>query len=217
MRHSLPALLLMSAIATISHAAVLLGTDLPAGSSALTVGFCCSLSQPFTLTTGVTVSSIALQVAGTGVDPSTIWLTDRVGPAAGPSDVLFETTETSPDNGGTTLGETITLPVTLTLSPGNYFLVMNSQTLAVSSPGPRPGWLLSFSTLSSSVGRVGPLGTSEISGSPDFIPAGVRFCAREFWADSCFVGYFGFSDLRSRDPRTSFSVRISKGTSETVD
>lgn len=161
MRRSFATFLFGLTVCTVCRASIILGTDLPSTSDALTVGFCCFLSQPFVLTSAVKINSIALQVAGTGIDPATIWLADKEGPGTTPSDVLFQTNQIFPDNGGATSGETISLPTNLVLGPGEYFLLMSSSSLAVSEPGPRPGWLLSISTLSNTAGNIGSLLTTQ--------------------------------------------------------
>jgi hypothetical protein len=140
---------------TPARAGILLGTNLPANNSAISVGACCFLAQPFTLTAGVNITNIDVQVAGTGIDSVTFWLTDKVGPGTTLSDVLFQTNRIFPNNGGTTFGETVSTPLNLTLSPGNYFLIMSSTSLAPNmATGPRLGWLLATSTLSSTVGSI---------------------------------------------------------------
>jgi len=138
----------------ICHASVILGTNLPSLASTLTISDCCFLSQPFTLKTAINVASINVQVAGTGTYQTTVWLTDKVGPGTTASDVLFQSTQIFPDNGGGVSGETVSLPINQNLSSGTYYLIM-STSVQDASGGPAIGWLLSTSTLSSTVGSVG--------------------------------------------------------------
>lgn len=154
--HTFGAFLLALTAGTVAQASAILGTNLPTLNSAVSVGSCCFLSQSFTLNMAVDINTIDLQVAGTGIDIATVWLTDAVGAGSSLTDVLAQMTQTFPDNGGAANGETITLSVNRTLAAGNYFLVMGSPSTALySGSGPRPGWLLATSTLPSSVGSVG--------------------------------------------------------------
>jgi hypothetical protein len=154
--HTFGAILFALTACGVGQASAILGTNLPTLNSAVSVGSCCFLSQSFTLDMAVDVTSIDLQVAGTGIDIATVWLTDQVGPGTSLPAVLAQMTQVFPDNGGAADGETITLSVNQTLAAGNYFLVMGSPSTALySASGPRPGWLLSTSTILSSVGSVG--------------------------------------------------------------
>jgi hypothetical protein len=130
---------------------VVLGTDLPPNSFAeLAVISSQSLAQGFSLTSLVHVSAIKLQMAGFGVDQFTVWLTNSLGPGTSQANVLLQTSATFPNTGGGLNGSTVSIPVNLSLPPGNYFIVLGSNQSSVSQ-----GWLVSTMTLPSTVGTVG--------------------------------------------------------------
>lgn len=177
-----PSSVFLLASCSAMHAGALFGTDLPANSGAsASIGASAFVVQPFRLNVGVIVSSLDLQVAGTGVDTATIWITDAVGPSATPSDVLFQVNELFPDNGGGVAGETVSIPFDLTLPTGRYYIVMSSASLATYGPGPRLGWVYSTSMLPSPVASIGqdgftcciPPGAANASFAPAslFVPA----------------------------------------------
>src|SRR5262245_51277305 len=134
--------LLLLALVVPAEGALLVGTDLPPVKSSLTVQSCCIVAQPFTLTTGVQVSDIRVQVAGFGTALFTMWLTNTLGPGTGVPNVLFQTNFVVPNTGSGIIGATVSTSTNLSLAPGGYFLIL-STTQSVNPDG----WLLSGATL----------------------------------------------------------------------
>jgi hypothetical protein len=132
---------------------ILLGTQ-GSGGGVPAVASCCFVAQGFTLGTSVNISSIDLFMTGFGTDPFTIWVTNAIGSGTTVGNVLLQQTNTFPNTGGGPLNASwVSTATNLSLTAGNYFLVLSSMQNSVSQ-----GWFLSAlpaSTLPSSVGSVG--------------------------------------------------------------
>lgn len=146
----------------LSIAQVLLGTDLPTTNTnaELAVLFSQTLAQRFTLTSPASIGTIKLQLSGFGVDQLTMRVTNSLGPGTTQANVLLERTLTFPNTGGGINGSTVSVPVELDLEPGDYFIVLSSSQVSALQ-----GWLISTTTLPSTVGTVG-----ELRFSPAFLP-----------------------------------------------
>lgn len=129
---------------------VLLGTDLPEINGTSAIISVQTVAQEFSLTSPITFSEIKLQMSGFGVDQFTVWVTNSVGPGTTQANVLFQTSATFPNTGGGINGATVSVPVNLSLPPGDYFIVLSSNQDSVFQ-----GWLLATTTLPSTVGTVG--------------------------------------------------------------
>lgn len=128
----------------------LLGTDLPPNSPAeFAVFISQSIAQPFSLTSSISITELKLQMSGFGSDQFTVWVTNSIGPGTTQANLLFQTTATFPNTGGGTTGSTISIPMNLSLPPGDYFIVLSST-----QPSVHQGWLVSTTTLPSTVGSV---------------------------------------------------------------
>lgn len=150
---------------------ILLGTDLPTTNSLseAAVTFFQTLSQEFTLTSPVHLSTINLQMSGFGVDQFTVRLTNALGPGTTQANVLFQTTQTFPNTGGAIRGATVAVPVDLHLDPGTYFIVLSSNQGNVLQ-----GWLMSNGAIASTVGSVGDWEfTFSVNNNPAFPPASI--------------------------------------------
>jgi len=86
-----------------------------------------TVAEEFSLTQPVDVDGITLFLAGSGTDEFTMYLTTAIGPLATAGDVLAEENSTFPDAGFFSGGAPVTLPLTLSLAPGNYFVVLSSN------------------------------------------------------------------------------------------
>jgi hypothetical protein len=131
---------------------ILLGTDLPAQNGEIAVILQQTLAQRFSLTSPISFSEIKLQMSGFGVDQFTLQLTNSIGPGTTQANVLFQTTATFPNTGGGINGTTLSVPVNLSLPPGDYFIVLSSTQQDITQ-----GWLIANTTLPSTVGSVGEL------------------------------------------------------------
>ena len=157
---------------------ILLGTDLPTTNSDFeaAVTFLQTLAQKFTLTSLVNIGTIKLQMSGFGVDQFTVWVTNSIGPGTTQANVLFQTNLTFPNTGGAIRGTTLSVPVDLSLPPGDYFIVLGSTQSNVLQ-----GWIMSNTILPSTVGSVGGweftlTGNSNPAFPPSsiFTPVGIR-------------------------------------------
>jgi hypothetical protein len=146
---------------------VLLGTDLPTSNTGaeIAVLFSQSLAQNFTLTSPVSIDAIKLQMSGFGIDQFTLRLTNSIGAGTTQANVLLQRNLTFPNTGGGVSGSTVSVPVNLSLPPGNYFIVLSST-----QGSARQGWLVSTATLPSAVGSVGDFRFS-LPNDPSFPPA----------------------------------------------
>jgi hypothetical protein len=125
----------------------LLGTDLPPHSPAeFAVYISQSIAQGFSLTAPISITELKLQMSGFGSDQFVVWVTNSIGPGTTQANVLLQTTATFPNTGGGTTGSTISIPMNLSLPPGDYFIVLSST-----QPSVLQGWLMSTTTLPSTV------------------------------------------------------------------
>lgn len=131
-----------------SASSILLGTDTPflGGNPALEDTQ--ALAQAFTLTQGVTLSSLDVWVGdGPSSAPIVVQITDSLGPGTTIANVVYS---------GTIPGTSVTGPVgevsaaaSVSLAPGTYYLVLSTaNTLGF-------GWESTFGVLPSTVGTVG--------------------------------------------------------------
>lgn len=160
MRRLLPRLaflILLAAAPAAAQDTILLGTVANTGASGYQVDTSQFIAQPFTLSTGITLSGITLQTNGGQFD---IQLTTSIGSAATADDVLLQFTFFS----GTEQVSPIYLP------PGTYYLVASN-----SQPFIGGGWTWATSVLPSQVGAV-PNGLA--SNSPNIaLPPASSFSA----------------------------------------
>jgi len=153
----------------------LLGTDLPPHSAAeFAVAISQSIAQGFSLTSPISITELKLQMSGFGSDQFTVWVTNSIGPATTQANVLLQTTATFPNTGGGTTGSTISIPMTLSLPPGEYFIVLSSI-----QPSFLQGWLRSTTTLPSTMGSLSDMrfvifGNVLFPPASDFITLGDR-------------------------------------------
>jgi hypothetical protein len=84
-------------------------------------------AEEFSLTQPVDVDGITLFLAGAGTDEFTMYLTTAIGPLATAGDVLAQENSTLPDAGFFSGGAPVTIALTLSLAPGNYFIVLSSN------------------------------------------------------------------------------------------
>ena len=124
---------------------VLVGTTTLGNSFILTVNSFQFLGQDFSFNEAASISEINLFMNGAGSGQFTVQLTDAIGPSTTLSDVLFQAAAPFPTSGGLW----VSVPASLSLGPGNYFLVLSSNQSAYQ------GWLGGGSALPSSVGSVG--------------------------------------------------------------
>ena len=153
----------------------LLGTDLPPHSAAeFAVAISQSIAQGFSLTSPISITELKLQMSGFGSDQFTVWVTNSIGPGTTQANVLFQTTATFPNTGGGTTGSTISIPMNLSLPPGDYFIVLSSA-----QPSVLQGWLMSTTTLPSTLGSLSDMrfvifGNVLFPPASDFITLGDR-------------------------------------------
>jgi len=106
------------------------------------------LAQGFSLTTTANVSSINVFISGVGVGSILMQLTDSIGPGTTASNLLSSATFAQPNSGGGLNGQWVSIPVSVTLGAGTYYIVLSTT----NSGG---GWLQFDTYLPSSVGSVG--------------------------------------------------------------
>lgn len=169
-------LLLVLASIPVSADSVQLGTTgSTAGVIAVTPGGV--LAQSFTLTSTISVSAINVAVGGFSNGPLLLQLTNAIGPTATPANLLFQAQITP--NLPFTL-EWLSSATTLTLAPGNYFLIMSTTTGSSNS-----GWIRYSGTLGSAGSVGGTLWTFDLSNvNTGFLPASNWF--------NCGCGNLGF-------------------------
>jgi hypothetical protein len=163
-------------VETAAASEFLLGTDLPTHSDAeYAVYIAQSIAQGFSLTAPISTTELKLQMSGFGSDQFTVWVTNSIGPGTTQANVLFQTTATFPNSGGgTTGGTTISIPMNLSLPPGDYFIVLSST-----QPSVFQGWLMSTTTLPSTVASLSDVkfvifGNVLFPPASDFITLGER-------------------------------------------
>ena len=108
------------------------------------IGFAQFIAQPFSLTQSATTSGIILFLSGSGSYPLLLQLTNAVGPGATAANVLMQFSFSFPYPSFAAnqyLPETIAIPSNVSLSAGNYFLVLSStQPQVGTSPPLVLGW-----------------------------------------------------------------------------
>jgi hypothetical protein len=111
-----------------------------------------AIAQTFTLTSTVSLSAIDLFIgAGNGleVDPLTVQISDSLGPGTTPADIVLTTTMLPSAIPSIAPGAVVSLPVSVTLGPGSYALVLSTTDIWGYD------WALANTVLPSVVGTVG--------------------------------------------------------------
>ncbi len=149
---------------------VLIGTT-GVATSGLAVSSGQFTAQQWFLTTGVNVSAINVLLTGNGVGTFSFFLTNSIGPGTTSANVLASGTFAVPNNGFSLTPAFFSIPTTLSLGIGTYYIVLSSTNTAVNL-----GWLQLATTLPSSVGGVAVGGAffGHSSGlNPSFPPASI--------------------------------------------
>jgi hypothetical protein len=151
----------------------LLGTNMPTTGLEFGVGnFSLGGSQvvqvvatQFSITATTQVSSINLDISGLGQGQFTLWLTNSIGPGAGQSNVLLQSTVAFPNSVGA-----VPVGIDLLLNPGTYSIVFSS-----SQTQPAQKWVVATTVLSSPLGSVSGqlLDSDEASVNSTFPPSSV--------------------------------------------